>query len=648
MHDTPRCLKVTSIDTPNSIHDEDELSEGVSALDAALLDELIEGCQVIDHELTYVYANAAAAAQSHSTPEDLMGRSMLEVHPGIEGSELFENLRRCMRERVPLRMETEIRFGDGSPRWFDLRLEPVPMGVFMLSVDITTQRKAEQALQASQDEYRALLESLEDVVYAVDAQGRFTYVSPAVRRFGYEPHEVEGRPFADFLPPGDAPRIEELFAQAMQSGGDTRELRILDKQGSIHYVRSSSRVDRHGATPRGLTGILHDITEQRRIEEQFRAAQRLESVGRLAGGIAHDFNNLLSVVLTYSSFALESLSEDDPLHDDIDEIRKAGARAAELTRQLLAFSRNQVLKPEVVNLNRVLDDMKSMLMRLLPENIELVVRPAPALWKVEVDPGQIEQVVMNLVVNARDAMPRGGVLTLRTANAEIDPAQAERHIGARPGLYVMLSVTDTGSGMDPETQAKIFEPFFTTKEAGKGTGLGLSTVFGIVKQSGGSIRVQSEPGRGTSFDLYLPRIESPTGNLPRTMLGPVRSVRGETVLIVEDEEAVRNAARRILEAAGYTVLTAAHGYEALVLCEHLERPLDLLLTDIVMPQMSGREISHRLRERFSAMRTVFMSGYTDDTIAHHGVLDPDAFLVTKPFAAADLTRTIRAALDASP
>ena len=379
--------------------------------------------------------------------------------------------------------------------------------------------------------------------------------------------------------------------------------------------------------------------------EQLRTSQKLEAIGSLAGGIAHDFNNLLSVILSYTGFALDAAQKGDPQWEDLSEVKSAGERAATLVRQLLAFSRKQMLEPIALDLNQVTAELEKMLRRVLGEDIDFVQKLSPDLGLTFADPSQIEQVLMNLVVNARDAMPEGGKLTVETANAELDDEYAASHEGVESGPYVMLAVTDTGCGMDEGTRARIFEPFFTTKDKGKGTGLGLSTVYGIVRQSGGDIHVYSEPGQGTTFKIYLPRKMSPAVVEPKVSMAPTRLTGDETILVVEDEEAVMNLAKRILGAAGYTVLTAASGGEALATCARHSGEIHLVLTDVVMPGMSGRVFAERLAKARPGVKVLYMSGYTDKAIAHHGTLDPGTKFIGKPFNSTDLTRKVREVLD---
>jgi two-component system, cell cycle sensor histidine kinase and response regulator CckA len=374
-------------------------------------------------------------------------------------------------------------------------------------------------------------------------------------------------------------------------------------------------------------------------------AKKMEAVGRLAGGVAHDFNNLLMVIDTNTTFAMDGLRPEDPLREDLEEVHRACDRAAGLTRQLLAFSRRQILQPVRVDLDALVSGMERMLRRLIGEDVDLLVVTTAGLWHTRADPGQIEQVIMNLAVNARDAMPDGGRLTIETTNVEMDEVYVAAHPAARPGQYVLLSVTDNGCGMDAPTRSRLFEPFFTTKEMGKGTGLGLATIYGIVKQSGGYIWVYSEIDQGTTFKVYLPRdtMGAVATATPSTPASPATGT--ETVLVVEDEEAVRNLTRRVLAAAGYRVHTAANAGEALLACERLQFRVDLMLTDVVMPGMSGRSLAVRLGRVCPGLKVLYMSGYTDNAIVHHGVLDPGTWFISKPFNAEDLGRKVRQVLD---
>jgi signal transduction histidine kinase/ActR/RegA family two-component response regulator len=378
---------------------------------------------------------------------------------------------------------------------------------------------------------------------------------------------------------------------------------------------------------------------------QLEQSQKMDAVGRLAGGVAHDFNNLLTVILGRTDILLHPLKPEDPMRRGIELIQRTAGRAADLTRQLLAFSRKQVLEPVVLDLSAVTRDMKDMLGRLIGEDVALLTTPTPGLGRVKADRGQIEQVIMNLAVNARDAMPQGGRLIVETANIDLDDEYVRRHVGARPGPHVMLAVSDTGTGIPHKIQSQIFEPFFTTKEQGKGTGLGLATVYGIVKQSGGYIEVDSEPGQGTTFRVYLPRLDAEPAPVDRSAQPAAAAGGTETILLVEDEEGVRELARDILRASGYTVLEARNGPEALLLCERHQGPLDMLLTDVVMPRMSGRELAERLAPLRPDLSVLYMSGYTDDAVIRHGVLGAGAAFLQKPFTPAILAQRVRETLD---
>jgi signal transduction histidine kinase/ActR/RegA family two-component response regulator len=395
--------------------------------------------------------------------------------------------------------------------------------------------------------------------------------------------------------------------------------------------------------------IIDEVTRRRRAEEslreceeQFQQSQKMESVGRLAAGVAHDFNNLLVVILGNSDFLLEKLESDDSISLRVKEIRKAGQWAAALTRQLLAFSRKRILNPEVIELDRVVADMNRILKRLIGEDVDLLTALQASEGRIEADPGQIEQAIMNLVINARDAMPSGGKLTIETRNVSLDEGYTSTHLGARPGHYVMLSVSDTGCGMDAETKRKVFEPFFTTKEPGQGTGLGLSTVYGIVKQAGGNIWVYSEVGKGTTFTIYLPRVMK----MEEMALSQREAARGtETILVVEDEQMVREIILEILATHGYGVIEARTGAEAFQASERHEGEIDLLITDVVLPGMSGREVAEKFLQASQQTRVLYISGYTESTIVHHGVLTSGTPFLQKPFTADALLRKVRKVLD---
>jgi PAS domain S-box-containing protein len=511
--------------------------------------------------------------------------------------------------------------------------------------DISVRKHAEAALLASATQYRTLFEQSPLPKFLYDhGTLRFLAVNDAaVTHYGYSRAEFLTMTVSDLRPSEDVPAF--LVAVGALGFGTTRAglHRHKKKDGGVIEVDITIQKFVFDGRSCALT-IAVDTTERSRLEAQLRQAQKMEAVGSLAGGIAHDFNNLLSVILSYSTLLVESLKPGDPMRADLEEIATAGTRAAQLTRQLLAFSRQQVLEPRILDLNAVMGGIAKMLERLVGEDVELTVAKSSSLGTVRADPGQIEQVLMNLVVNARDAMPRGGKLTLETANVELDATYTAQHAGVVPGSYVMLAVTDTGSGMDRATVARMFDPFFTTKELGRGTGLGLSTVFGIVQQTGGNIWVYSEPGAGTTIKVYVPRSDGVVAS-EAAPAPPVRRA-SETVLLVEDEESVRAVTRMILERAGYRVLEATSGGDALLICEQHTATIHLLLTDVVMPRMSGRLLAERLMPLRPTMRVVFMSGYTDDSVVRHGVLDSDVAFVQKPITPDALTRKLREVLDA--
>jgi PAS domain S-box-containing protein len=513
-------------------------------------------------------------------------------------------------------------------------------------------RQAEAALRASEERFRALVENSSDALLLVDAEARVTYITPSsTRHLGWRPDQMVGRSLFDFLHADDREMIGARLAEMLQNPGRlvTAEVRFLHADGSWRIMEGGGVS--HIADPSVGAVVVNarDITDRRKLEEQLRQSQKMEAVGQLAGGVAHDFNNLLTAILGYCNLMLDDIPREDPLRADLEEIQLAGERAAALTRQLLAFSRRQMLQPQIVDINTIVQQLEKLLRRLISEDVELVTALAPELLPVRVDPASVEQILVNLAVNARDAMPVGGRLTIETANVELDQAYAVAHVTVRPGRYVMLAVTDTGQGMDEPTRARVFEPFFTTKEQGKGTGLGLATVYGMVKQSGGYVWVYSEPGHGSVFKVYLPPAEQRTsGHSEHPGRPQADDTQGwETVLLVEDEDAVRALAREVLRRHGYVVLEARHGVDALRVAERHTDHIHLMVTDVVMPHMSGRDLAERLSTVRPKMKVLFMSGYTDHAVMHRD-LTPGSAFIQKPFTPEAFARKVRTVLDAEP
>ncbi len=614
----------------------------MSALRAAGL-----GIVITDTTGVIDWVNPAFAELTGYTRDELIGKHTRTLQSGVHPKEFYTQMWDTILKGQVWHGELMNRRKDGTIYPEDAAITPVldDQGVLTHFVgvkrDATLRRQAQDALRASEERYRLLLDNLDDVIYTADTQNRIVLVNKAVSRFGYQPEDVLGRSVEEFVVPEDLARLREK-TEARPGTRGTRELRILDAKGNPRAVRVTTRAIRVAGKVVGATTVLVDLTQQREVEEQLRAAQRMEAVGRLAGGVAHDFNNLLSVILSFTELATMDLHKDDPLREDLGQVLGAARRAESLTRQLLAFSRRQVLQPAVFNLNDLVDAIFRMLERLIGEDIELVLQLQENLALVKADKGQLEQVIMNLVVNARDAMDQGGKVVVATQDVELNAASAAP-MGLGPGWYVAMTVTDTGSGMDRATQERMFEPFFTTKELGKGTGLGLSMVYGIIKQSDGGIQVESELGKGTRFTVYLPRVDSGVRPSPAAVPSMVRAVQSETVLVVEDEPALRNVARRILVAAGYQVLVAANGGEALLLCEKDGGSINLILTDVVMPGMSGMELTRRLAPLCPKARVLFTSGYTHDAIAQHGLMEGE--FLPKPYDAQLLAAKVRQVLD---
>jgi len=506
-------------------------------------------------------------------------------------------------------------------------------------------------LRATEASFATLVEYAPVGIYRSSPEGRFLSVNAAVvRMLGYETGaqvlnlDMARDVYADAA---ERQRLVERDTYSdrqydnVEATWKRRDGRLLTVQLSVRAVRNAAgRVDYYET-------FVRDVTDQRRLQQQVLQSQKMEAVGRLAGGVAHDFNNLLTVITSYSDLLLEDLAPGDAKRDDLEQVRKAADGAAALTRQLLAFSRQQVVEPRVVSLNTVVEGLQKILRRVIGEDIEVTITLAPDLGSVRADVGQLEQVLMNLVVNARDAMPTGGRLTVETANVEHDPEYARDREAAAVRRFAMLAVTDTGCGMDEATKARIFEPFFTTKETGKGTGLGLATVYGIVKQAGGFIWVYSEPGQGTSFKVYLPAVDATAERTTAAATTP--APRGtETVLLVEDAAAVRAVTKQVLERQGYTVLEAPDGEAALRLAQRHRGVVHLLLTDVVMPRLNGRELAERLVRLRPDVKVLYASGYTDDSVVRHGILESGTAYLQKPFSPESLARKVRDVLDAPP
>ncbi|MGD0428600.1 MAG: PAS domain S-box protein [Candidatus Acidiferrales bacterium] len=525
----------------------------------------------------------------------------------------------------------------------------VPEKLVIVNRDITARKKASEALRLSEVSFRSVIENAPYGIYRAQASGKLLLANPALQKMlGYESQaELLQLNLASdvYVDPLEHTRVKELFTH--QKEFTDVQVDWKRKDGTPIKARLTGWFVKSIAESAAYFEVFaEDVTEKWLLERQLRMAQKMEAVGRLSGGIAHDFNNLLGVIIGYSQVLKRTLPPGTAFLEHAEEIEKAGQRAATLTRQLLAFSRQQVLAPAVLNLNSLISEMEKMLPRLIGEDIEIVIALDPAIGSIKADQGQLEQVVMNLAVNARDAMPDGGKVVITTSNASLDDAWTRLHPGSKVGDYVMLSVADTGTGIDSETLAHIFEPFFTTKERGKGTGLGLATVYGVVKQSGGYVWVETAPGKGAAFQIYLPRIEEPV-SVPEVVAPIVEAFRGaETILLVEDADALRKLTHMLLEQHGYRVLVAENGAAALQLIEQKPERINLLLSDVIMPGLNGRALAERLQLRQPGLKVLYMSGYTDDAIVDHGVLAAGTHLLHKPFSEESLIHKVREVLDA--
>jgi PAS domain S-box-containing protein len=601
--------------------------------------------------------NPAAVRTFGYTRDEAIGQHWTFMAPQVTWGSLDGVWEQLVNQRGGSRSTNENRTKSGeivTCEWFNTPLVDQhgrAIGVASLVMDVTNRKRAEDALRASESKYRALHESLMDALVTVDLSGRIIEFNQVYRAMlGYSDEELRRLTYVDLTPDSWHAMEARITAEQLMVRGysGVYEKEYRRKDGTVFPVELRTFLvrDEQGG-PRAMWAIVRDISERKhaeaeraRLEEQVRQSVKMESIGRLAGGVAHDFNNMLQAILGNVDFALAEAPAGSGMIEYLGEIRKSAERSADLTRQLLAFARKQTISPRILDLNDTVSGMLKMLLRLIGEDIELHWSPGAGVWPVKVDPGQIDQILANLTVNARDAIEGDGRITIETANVTIDSADAAAHPDSAPGEYVMLAVSDTGRGLDESVRAHLFEPFFTTKGPGKGTGLGLATVFGIIRQNNGFIDAASEPGHGTTFRLYLPRAAAAMPDTSPQAEGP--APRGtETVLVVEDEEQVLTLSRQILERNGYTVLTARSPDVGLALAASSLAPLHMLVTDVVMPGMNGKELLDRLRVSHPGLKCLFMSGYTADVIAHHGILDEGIQFLQKPFTAATLAARVR-------
>lgn len=620
------------------------------------IDESPDGAFWMGRDGGFLYVNDQACRSLGYTREELLEMHLWDIDPTFPPDRWSAHWEE-MRTVQSLLIETVHRRKDGSIFPIEVSAYRLPFGDeerhLAFVRDITERKQAAEALKKSEERYRLLFDSNPQAMWVIDSETNAILAvnKVALRKYGYSESEFLAMKPSDINQASDDRRPPE------KPVADPDNLAQIDHQR--HRLKNGDLIDveihNHELTFEGRQAaivLVNDITERLKAEAerdklqaQLLQSQKLESIGRLAGGVAHDYNNMLGVIIGYAELMRTKLAPEDPLGRDLDQIQKAAVRSRDITQQLLAFSRKQVFELKILDPNKLIKDFEKTLSRLVGEDIDILFLPSPNIGKIEFDPTQIEQIVMNLVVNARDAMPHGGKLTMETADVCLDEAYCKEHIGFLPGDFVMITVSDNGLGMGSETVNQIFEPFFTTKELGKGTGLGLATVYGIVKQGGGFINVYSEPGQGTTFKIYIPAIAGEPELKEKTEKSQPE-LGSETVLLVEDEKMVRNMTQAILEKLGYKVISADGPEEALFVFEKEHRAIDLLITDVVMPAMNGKALYNRLKSLRPDLKVLYMSGYTTNVVVHHGVLDKDVQFITKPFSITNLANKVRETLNA--
>jgi two-component system cell cycle sensor histidine kinase/response regulator CckA len=618
---------------------------------SAFMERLPSVAVIKDLEGHYLFVNPSWEKIFQKSRAEWQGKTAEELWPSGVAAKFNEHDRIVLQTREPLETIGTLRHADGTHHWISYRF-PIcdPQGQMAMlgvnAIDITEHIQTKTRLEH-------WLESSPTVIYAREPRGdfAFTYLSNNIQALlGWEPQQFLEDPhfWLNLIHPEDRPRLLERLALPWPQDHQSQEYRFRDQDGAYHWMHDSFKMvrDRTG-DPEEIAGAWLDITERKTLEAQLGQAQKMEAVGRLAGGVAHDFNNLLMAIMGYGDLLRNGVLHDDPPLHYIEDILKATERAASLTQQLLAFSRRQMMQPQVLNLNQVVADLEKVLRRLLGEHIDLEIIADPDLWMVTADSGQLGQIIINLALNAREAMATGGRLTLATANVDFATSHQGQFVLIPPGRYVRLTLADTGVGMDAETLSHIFEPFFTTKNAGRGPGLGLPVVYGIVRQNGGYIDVESQAGQGSTFTICLPRSESAVEPTRENLPLRAQLEGSETILIVEDEMALRTLLSKFFQLYGYEVLEARDGGEALVVCERHQGPIHIMLTDVVMPQLNGRELAQRLTRLHPETQVFYMSGYTDSDLAPFGVLEPAKTIIPKPFRPLDLVKKVREFLDTS-